>query len=139
MNRLELAGTSSRAATVIKGWTDSGTLANAVLLQGWDDWFLIVYPLAFALACIIVADLWAGPAHALGVALAWASLAMMVLDFLENRAINRMLAGNVEAPWPQLAFTCAAPKFAILLLATLYVAAGLIARLSTAGPPTLGP
>ena len=135
---LELAGTKDKADEIINGWKTSGTFENALTLQKWDDFFLIFYSLALSLACVIVTDVMFSPAssgYRLGLALAWAALLAGVLDFIENRAINRMLAGPVENYWPQLSLICAGLKFLIRLACFIYVLGGLVARFSILKPP----
>jgi hypothetical protein len=92
---------------------------------------------SLSLACIIVTDAMFKPTssgYTLGLVFSWAALVAGVLDFIENRAINRMLAGAVENPWPQLSFICAALKFLILTACFIYVLSGLVARFSILQP-----
>jgi branched-subunit amino acid transport protein len=134
---LELAGTKSKADRIINKWREDGALDNALTLQKWDDYFLIFYSVALSLACIIVTDAMFSPAssgYAWGLMFSWAALVAGVLDFIENRAINRMLSGVVENPWPQLSFVCAALKFLILAACFIYVLSGLVARFSLLKP-----
>jgi hypothetical protein len=138
MLKLELAGKKEKAKEVIEAWRENHLIDNALALQKWDDYFLILYSLATSLACIIVTDAMFSPAssgYRWGLALAWAALVAGVLDFIENRAINRMLAGQVEDYWPQLSCACAALKFLILIACFIYVLGGLVARFSSLKPP----
>ena len=130
MLSLELAGTKDRAEKIILAWKANGTFEKAFTLQKWDDYFLLLYSLTFALGCVVVADVYGDPAHKLGLWLAWLALGAGFLDVVENRAINRMLAGHIENYWPQLSFICAACKFAILLACFLYIGGGVVARFS---------
>ena len=126
--KLELAGTSARAARIIDTWKANGSYGNAILLQWWDDYFLIFYSLTFSLACVMVATLFHNFMHELGSLLAWLAIGAGVLDFIENRAINQMLAGHLEH-WPQLSFSCATLKFVILFVCLIFLSAGTITHL----------
>ncbi|HEX8652459.1 MAG TPA: hypothetical protein VF708_16715 [Pyrinomonadaceae bacterium] len=137
MLSLELAGTKDQANRIINKWREDGVLDNALTLQKWDDYFLIFYSVTLSLACIIVTDSMFSPTssgYTWGVVFSWAALVAGVLDFIENRAISRMLAGTVESPWPQLSFICAALKFLILTACFIYVLSGLVARFSILKP-----
>jgi hypothetical protein len=141
MAALELAWSPEKAQRIISGWKEKGVFDDAVRLQWWDDFFLIFYSTTMALACIIVADVMrrAGMSgHALGYALAWAMWLAGLLDFIENRGVNRMMAGNTEAFWLRLSFVCAGVKFLILLAGTVYVFGGIVARFSKAGEALKG-
>jgi hypothetical protein len=123
MVKLELAGTSERAAKIIDSWKANGSFENAKLLQWWDDYFLIFYSLTFSLACVMVGSLFHNYMHQLGSLLGWLAIGAGAFDFIENRAINQMLADHLTN-WPQLSFGCASIKFVILIVCLLYIVAG---------------
>src|SRR5262244_1621458 len=53
---LELAGTTSAAEEIISDWKRDGVFEDAIILQWWDDYFLVAYSLTLSLLCVIVAD-----------------------------------------------------------------------------------
>ena len=65
-----------------------------------DFVFLILYPLAISLACAVLAPVVGGKAELVGMILAWAALAAMPLDAIENAAMLMMLSDHTAAPWP---------------------------------------
>jgi hypothetical protein len=69
-----------------------------------------------------------GRALSLAVWLAWGQWLGAALDAVENGALLIMLVGEAATPWPQVAFSTAAAKFALLGLGLLYVLAALAAR-----------
>ena len=48
-----------------------------------------------------------------------------ILDYVENYAINQMLAGMVVKPWPAVSSKCAAIKFALIGTGFIYIASSL--------------
>ncbi|MBI3694379.1 MAG: hypothetical protein HY238_06025 [Acidobacteria bacterium] len=109
---LELAFTPERAGRMIASWGPAQDAA--IRLQAQDDIWLFVYSTTLALACVMAAGRFAG-------LVAWAQWLAGLFDFLENRAIARMLAGTVAAPWPQVAGACASLKFLLVLGGLLYL------------------
>jgi hypothetical protein len=146
---LELPGSSPRAQQLIESL---GALAPVAHRQAQLDFvFLPLYPLAFSLACALIAER-AGRKLALdGVLMAWAALLAAPMDAIESLAILQMLDGRTHAPWPQLSTACAGVKFALVLGAAAYLPAGLVGlglrrarrtwldRRSTGDDPALGP
>jgi hypothetical protein len=121
---LELPGSSPRAEQLIESL---GELVPVARRQVQLDFvYLLLYPLAFSLACSLVA-MRAGRGLALvGALAAWAVLLAAPMDALENVAILQMLDGRTGAPWPHISTVCATVKFALLLCAAAYLAAGLV-------------
>lgn len=91
-----------------------------------DFLFLLLYPLAISLACATMAQLVSDKYRAIGFACAWAVLAAMPLDAIENTSLLAMLSGRVAAPWPQLSTFCATFKFAVTLGGLFYFIVALV-------------
>lgn len=85
-----------------------------------DFLFLLLYPLAISLACATMAHLETDKYRVVGFACAWAVLAALPLDAIENTSMLAMLSGRTDAPWPQLSTICATFKFAVTLGGLFY-------------------
>jgi hypothetical protein len=119
---LELAGTAEHAATILASWGAPQREAAAFGL-GLDFLFLFLYPITISLACRIVAARVATswPRWSLiGMAIALAVPACVVLDAIENAALWRVLAVGPAAPWPSVAAVAAYPKFALVAIGIGY-------------------
>ncbi|MEP7013601.1 MAG: hypothetical protein ABJC13_25040 [Acidobacteriota bacterium] len=88
---LELAWTQDRAAAIIKTWVDDSKLDLAKKQIHWDFGFLMLYPLAFSLACSLLARSPKGLGGPIGFVIAWSMLAALPLDATENIFMLRML------------------------------------------------
>ena len=119
----ELAGDLESAQAMIAEWGDSGRLVAAFAL-GLDYLFLIAYAAALALGALFVAQRWPRWG-ALGRGLAWGMGAAAFFDAVENYALLRLLLGDLDPLWPRLALAMAAPKFALVLAALVFVLLGL--------------
>jgi hypothetical protein len=124
----ELAGDLSLAQRMVESWGDAGRVYAALNL-GIDYLFLVAYPAAIGLGCVIVArSLWQQSKFLsiVGGSLAWAQVGAGLLDALENYALIRTLLGAQRDVWPVMARWCAVPKFLIVALGLLYVSVGAI-------------
>lgn len=122
----EFAGTPQAAQRMVASWTGD-TLTYAGLSLGLDYLFMFAYATAIGLGCILVGRrLGARMAWAISVSgiLAWAQVAAASLDAIENFALIKILLGNQQALWPQLARWCAGPKFLFVALGLLFVLVG---------------
>ena len=52
-----------------------------------------------------------------------------ILDYVENYAINKMLAGMIESPWPKVSSSSAALKFMIIAAGVVYIMSGILVGL----------
>ncbi len=122
----ELAGTVSSAQAILDSWGPQAR-AYAGFSLGFDFLFLILYSTAIALACVWVSgalrDDWRLLASA-GLVLAWGQWLAALLDAIENTALLVTLLGAPAAPWPQVAWWCAAVKFTLVLLGLVYAVSG---------------
>ena len=96
-----------------------------------DFLFLLLYPLAISLACATIAHQEPEKYRVIGFACAWAALAALPLDAIENTSILAMLSGRTDAPWPQLSTVCATFKFAVTLGGMLYFVVSLFHQAAT--------
>jgi hypothetical protein len=134
---LELAPNPEAAKIIIDRWKqDDSSLAAARLLQQWDNYFILCYSTFLALACVIVAD-WLYPlgttANFQGKLLAWLMWIAAILDYVENHAINKMLDGNIENPWPKVSNSAASFKFIIIAAGVVYILSGILVGLLRKG------
>ncbi len=118
----ELARTLDRSLEMLASW-DELTRLHAALGLGFDYVFMLAYGAALALGCGLIARGQRGWRRQLGVGLAWGALLAVALDAVENYALIRLLFGARRELWAELAFGCAAPKFALAAAGLLYVIA----------------
>jgi len=124
---LELAGSAERAGLILLSWGWEGRTVAAFGL-GLDMLFAVAYAATLALACEAVAlTREGGFRYRLGIWLAWGVLGAGILDLVENTALAQMLLGGHLSPWALVATLCAVPKFLLVALALLFVAAGALA------------
>ena len=133
MVALELPANPAAAKIIIERWKqDDRSLVAARLLQYWDNYLILCYSTLLALACVIVAD-WLYPlgstANFHGKLLAWLMWVAGILDYVENYAINKMLAGMIESPWPKVSSSSAALKFMIIAAGVVYIMSGILVGL----------
>jgi hypothetical protein len=131
----ELAGSLAQAQDILASWGSDGQVVAGLSL-GTDFLYLVVYPMAIGLGCLLVGrglrPRWPVLAG-IGTALAWGLLLAGALDAVENIALIRVLLGSQQALWPVVARWCAVAKFLIVALGLLYVvAAGVLLLLSRA-------
>lgn len=125
---LELAGNEKAAGTMIASWDDKG-VRDALTSLYFDNFWLLIYSTTIALVCVITANMlhtsgsWE---YNLGIVFAWAQWLAALLDRIENVALERMLRGAVESPWPQIAQWFAILKFLFIIAGISYVVIGLI-------------
>jgi len=124
----EFAGSLDAAQGMIESWGETGRI-YAGLNLGLDYLFLIAYPFAIGLACVIVSRRLrvrgTGFLNA-GIVLAWAQGAAGLLDALENYSLIRALLGTQIEAWPTIARLAATGKFALVALGLLFVLAALV-------------
>ena len=124
----ELAGSQAEAQRIFASWGAPGRTVAGVNL-GADFLYLVVYPLAIGLGCVLIAQRLAlrySRLAGLGIALAWLLLLAGALDAVENVALIRVLLGAQQAFLPALARWCALVKFLLVGLGLAYVAGGSI-------------
>lgn len=121
----EFSGDTQQANAILDSW-DNQAKQYAALNLGLDYLFMPAYATAIGLAAIWVGQAIGGRTHSFGVWLAWGQWLAALLDAAENVALIKMLLDTTAAPWPQIAYWCAAVKFALVLLGLLFVLVGAI-------------
>jgi hypothetical protein len=116
---LEFAWSGERAREVLAAWQG---LEEVVRRQTWWDYlFLLCYPPALSLACAMLTDTQANPVPMIGAFVAWAVLAAVPLDAIENLAMLLMVDYGASEILAKLATWCAGLKFTLLLAAVGYL------------------
>jgi hypothetical protein len=116
---LELSPLETLSNVIIGGWSDAGVKA-AIRLQEQDDPWIPVYSATLALGCYLASTGKWGKRWMYG------SILAGVCDLIENRAINRMLAGETVQPWPAVSSTFATIKFVLVIAAVIYTLRGFV-------------
>jgi hypothetical protein len=119
----EFSGDTAGANTILNSW-DNLTRQYAALNLGLDYLFMPAYATTIGLACIWVGQAIGGRTRSFAIWLAWGQWLAAVLDAIENAALLKMLLDTTAAPWPPIAYWCAAVKFGLVLLGLLFAAVG---------------
>lgn len=133
---LELAGDPQRAGEIVASWEAVGERERAAFIDGLDFLFAALYAVAIAGACLAVRRRLREKGYlrlaSPGIALAWLALAAGAFDWAENVSLAVVLLDEPASPWPEIAFACGLPKFALsdagILFALLGGAVSLAAR-----------
>ena len=126
MIRLQLAGSVSKAHDIVSSWSNAATVDMA-FLQGVDELHPLVYGLLLALGAIWAGRRLAGRGARWAPFVAWLALTAGAFDLLENVGMVVMIRGDVEAPWPTVTTAFAIVKFSLIVVAVVYLIAGLVA------------
>jgi hypothetical protein len=130
----ELARHLDRSAAILVSWSASAREA-AMLIQGLDYLYLLVYPAWFSACAARLGARLGGAWQRAGALVAWGVLLAAPLDAVENHALIAQLVDGASEANAQLAFWCALPKFALVGLGALFlfIAGGqwLLLRLGT--------
>lgn len=132
----EFAGAVSAAQAIVQSWSPTAR-SYAGYSLGLDYSYMLAYALTIGLACLMAGDAlaWRGLSLAdLSIPLAWAAVAAAALDAVENLCLAVLLFGRLDDPWPQVAWWCAAAKFALISAGILYGLYAGLAALLTPGP-----
>ena len=119
----EFAWTELGAAAILDSW-DAQARAAAMFVQGLDTLYLLVYPAWFSLAALRLGSRLGGGWRRSGLALSWAMLLAAPFDALENYGLVRQLIAGASEPLARMAALCAIPKFTLVGVATIFLAAG---------------
>ncbi len=118
----EFAGTVIRAREILDSWSPAAQL-RAAFIQGLDFLFLLVYSTTIGLSCTWAAGVLHDRHRSLsswGPLLAWGQWLAAGFDAFENIALVVLLFGGLASPWPQIAWICAAVKFALIFIGLVY-------------------
>jgi hypothetical protein len=128
MIALELAG-SDCVRDVLKSAKDADDkyIEKYRTALGWDFLFIFIYPLCGIVGCLLAIKFFAARDFSISpisVTIGFVLIVLLplaaLLDAVEDFALLRVLRGQIESPWPQVARWCAIPKFAIVIATLLY-------------------
>ena len=127
----ELAGNINAIHSILTSW-DTNAQLIASLSLGLDYLFLVTYSTTIGMGCI-----WASVAFTsrgsfllnTGVLLAWGQWLAAIFDGIENAALIKLLLGDLQSPWPQVARICAIMKFALITMGLIYFIVGAFLRI----------
>ena len=88
---------------------------------GIDYLFMPLYSFALAFGTLLAAGRHAGLLQSLGAVAGYGAFAAAVFDASENYALFQILLNKIYSPYPEIAYYCAAIKFALLIFGLLYV------------------
>ena len=117
----ELAGDAGRSEAILSSWSGHAR-ALALLIQGADYLYLIVYALWFSLAVQLLAQRLGGAWQKLGLGVSWLVLLAAPLDAVENYALIQQLLYGASAHYAAMAWWCAVPKFVLVGMAAGFLA-----------------
>lgn len=118
---IEMPFSSAHARLIVDRWNKDKRAKAAERQTKADFFMLLLYPVVFSLACVILSETVDGLMQSIGIGLSWAVLCCMPLDALENMLILKMLDGSTDKPIPQITTVAAIMKFILILAALLYI------------------
>jgi len=127
--KIEMPWTQSEAETVVKVWKDKQQIDAAINQTRLDFLFLLIYPAALSLACVMASGSKTGLMANAGGKLSWAVLFCTPLDFTENIFILKMLDGALQTPIPQLTTFVSLIKWVLIVIVLLYLLTGGILKI----------
>ena len=119
----ELAGNLERSEAIIQSWSEQ-VRSVAMLIQGFDYLYLLIYPAWLSLSSIMLGAMLGGRWQSAGLVTGWAVLLAAPLDAVENYALIQQLMHGAAAGSAQLALWCAAAKFALIAWALGFLLVG---------------
>lgn len=131
MISLELAGDVEASKGIIDSWTAETQLIAAFSL-GLDYLFLVVYSTTIGLGCIWAMGAFRSKSPQLvtiGLLLAWGQWIAAMFDGVENAALLKLLLGDLQSPWPQVARIFAIMKFILIALGLIYIMIGALIKI----------
>lgn len=118
----ELARRADRSAAIMASWSPEAREV-AMLIQGIDSLYLLVYPAWLSLAAIRLGAKLPGRWPGAAALASWLALAAAPLDAAENHALIQQLLHGPSGLHAALAFWCAVPKFAVVAVAAAFLLA----------------
>ena len=116
----ELAGSSARAHEIIQSWSHQAQ-STAMLIQGFDYLYLLLYPAWLSLAALSLGARLGGSWGRFGLATSWIVLGAAPLDAVESYALVHQVFHGASEMHAQLAWYCAVPKFALVSLGVAFL------------------
>jgi hypothetical protein len=117
----ELAGTAAKSAAILDSWPAPAREA-AMLLQGLDFLYLVVYPVWVCLLALSLSERLGGKWQKAGWWLGTAVIFCAPFDAIENHALIVQITGGPTDALAARAWFCAGAKFALLFTGLAYVA-----------------
>lgn len=118
---LEVSWTTERSKEIVALWRKNDVIGRAVQQTQLDFVFLLIYPSALSLACVMTSGGREGFPAAAGIVLSWLVLLCAPFDAFENLMLLRMCNGSCEQPIPKLTAISSSIKFLIILATVLYL------------------
>jgi len=123
----ELAGNAIETGRILDSW-DANARLHAAFSLGFDYLYMLAYTVTLALAALWLADARKDWIRSAGLVVAWGMGVAGLADALENYFLWQMLvSGPAETP-AMMARWAALLKFALIILAVLYIIFVLIAH-----------
>ncbi len=116
----ELARTLEQSTLILNSWSPD-TRMIAMLIQGFDYLYLLVYPAWFSIVSARLGLFLGGAWGFTGLLVSWLVLVAAPLDAIENYALIQQLLHGPDAYLASLAWWCAVPKFALIAVAVAFV------------------
>lgn len=116
----ELAGSLERSEAIIQSWSGMAH-STALLVQGFDYLYLVIYPAWFSLATFLLGANLGGRWQTGGLVVGWSVLATAPLDAVENYALIQQLLEGADANSAALALWCALAKFGLIAVSIAFL------------------
>jgi hypothetical protein len=118
--------TDPAPTTKFKNWDDAKEKIRTALK--WDFVFLLIYPTAISLLCLIFARFLSEAQiipFGFGLAVIGLQVVAAILDLVENVIVIRIIEGIATRPWLRIAYLCTLGKFAFIGVGMFYVVIGI--------------
>jgi hypothetical protein len=125
----ELAGSATKSGEILDSWSPAAREA-AMLLQGLDYLYLIVYPVWLSLVALSLSEWLGGMWARVGL---WPGTAVILcapFDAIENHALVVQVMRGPSDELAARAWLCASVKFALFFAALAFIAAAGVAALA---------
>jgi hypothetical protein len=116
----ELAGDFATSHAILQSWSPPAK-STAILIQGVDYLYPLVYSAWLSLAIIGLGSRLGGAWRRFGAVMAWIVLGAGLFDAVENYALIAQLMHGATAHHARLAWWCAVPKFALIALGVAFL------------------
>lgn len=124
----ELARSAANAGAILESWNAAAREA-AMLLQGLDFLYLVVYPVWLSLLSLTLAERLGGAWARVGTGIAAAVILCAPFDALENHALIVQIMRGPSEELAMRAWFCASVKFALFFAALAFIATAGVAAL----------
>ncbi len=118
---LEVSWSRERAEAIVKAWRKHQVVGKALQQTQLDFIFLLIYPAALSLACVMTAGGSDGLMADTGLAMSWIILFCAPFDAIENILLLKMLKGTFEPNTARITSISASLKFLIILVTLIYL------------------